>query len=135
MSDNLNIKLLKQHAAILETALQTVNNVSKSITEEAAALDAELAPIQDATDALVACERAQERARFAEAKLNKAVADLHFVMAGGDACKVCTVKCAFGEGNCKPVWRGEAGADCDFERTVPALLPQPGDRDGQKTPP
>ena len=41
MSDNLNIKLLKQHAAILETALQTVNNVSKSITEEAAALDAE----------------------------------------------------------------------------------------------
>lgn len=34
MSDNLNIKLLKQHAAILETALQTVNNVSKSITEE-----------------------------------------------------------------------------------------------------
>ena len=24
---------------------------------------------------------------------------------------------------------------CDFERTVPALLPQPGDRDGQKAPP
>lgn len=114
MSDNLNIKLLKQHAAILETALQTVNNVSKSITEEAAALDAELAPVQDATDALVACERAQERARFAEAlnsKLRQAVADLHFVMAGGDACKVCAVKCAFGEGNCKPVWRGEDGAD------------------------
>lgn len=84
MSDNLNIKLLKQHAAILETALQTVNNVSKSITEEAAALDAELAPVQDATDALAACERAQERARFAEAKLSKAVADLRFVMAGGD---------------------------------------------------
>lgn len=118
MSDNLNIKLLKQHAAILETALQTVNNVSKSITEEAAALDAELAPVQDATDALVACERAQERARFAEAKLSKAVAklskavaDLRFVMAGGDPCRVCAVKCTFGEGNCKPVWRGEAGAD------------------------
>ena len=41
------------------------------------------------------------------AMLGKAVADLHFVMAGGDPCKVCTVKCAFGEGNCKPVWRGE----------------------------
>lgn len=41
------------------------------------------------------------------AKLAKAVADLHFVMAGGDPCKVCTVKCSFGEGNCKPVWRGE----------------------------
>ena len=114
MSDNLNIKLLKQHAAILATALQTVNNVSKSITEEAAALDAELAPAQDAQDALealAACERAQERARFAEAKLSKAVADLRFVMAGGDPCRVCAVKCTFGEGNCKPVWRGEAGAD------------------------
>lgn len=41
------------------------------------------------------------------AKLAKAIADLHFVMAGGDPCKVCTVKCSFGEGNCKPVWRGE----------------------------
>ena len=61
--------------------------------------------------ALVACERAQERARFAEAKLSKAVADLRFVMAGGDPCRVCAVKCTFGEGNCKPVWRGEAGAD------------------------
>ncbi|MFR0911801.1 MAG: hypothetical protein ACLSF6_03285 [Evtepia gabavorous] len=73
MSDNLNIKLLKQHAAILETALQTVNNVSKSITEEAAAWMRSL-PRQDATDALVACERAGRR--FAEAKLSKAVADL-----------------------------------------------------------
>ena len=85
MSDNLNIKLLKQHAAILEMALQTVNNVSKSITEEAAALDAELAPVQDATDALAACERAQERARFAEAKLSKAVADLLVVSRAPEA--------------------------------------------------
>ena len=40
-----------------------------------------------------------------------AVAALRFVMAGGDPCRVCAVKCTFGEGNCKPVWRGEAGAD------------------------
>ncbi len=46
-----------------------------------------------------------------KSQLLKAISDLHFVMAGGDACKVCAVKCAFGEGNCKPVWRGEAGAD------------------------
>jgi len=39
--------------------------------------------------------------------LGKAIADLHYIMAGGDACKVCTVKCAFGEGHCSPVWRGE----------------------------
>lgn len=42
-------------------------------------------------------------------RLNKAIADLHFVMAGGDPCKVCSAKCTFGEKNCKPVWRGEAG--------------------------
>lgn len=42
-------------------------------------------------------------------QLNDAIADLHFVMAGGDPCKVCNAKCTFGEKNCKPVWRGEAG--------------------------
>lgn len=42
-----------------------------------------------------------------KAALAKAISDLHFVMAGGDPCKVCTVKCAFGEGHCKPVWQGE----------------------------
>lgn len=51
-------------------------------------------------------EDAEER-HHTEAKLRQAVSDLHFVMAGGDPCKVCTVKCTFGEGNCKPVWRGE----------------------------
>lgn len=57
---------------------------------------------------------AQERARIAEAKLGgvnamlaRAIEDLHFVMAGGDACKVCALKCTFGTGECKPVWRGE----------------------------
>lgn len=44
-------------------------------------------------------------------QLDKAVADLHFVMAGGDPCKVCSAKCTFGEKNCKPVWRGEAGGE------------------------
>ena len=44
-------------------------------------------------------------------QLDKAVADLHFVMAGGDPCKICSTKCTFGEKNCKPVWRGEAGGE------------------------
>lgn len=40
--------------------------------------------------------------------LKKAVNDLHFVMAGGDPCKVCAKKkCMMGEGNCRPVWTGE----------------------------
>lgn len=111
MSDNLNIKLLKQHAAILETVLQTVTMFPRASRRRQRPWMRSLPPVQDATDALAACERAQERARFAEAKLSNAVADLRFVMAGGDPCRVCAVKCTFGEGNCKPVWRGEAGAD------------------------
>lgn len=43
--------------------------------------------------------------------VDKAIKDLHFVMAGGDPCKVCAkvcVKvCMMGEGNCQPVWTGE----------------------------
>lgn len=38
--------------------------------------------------------------------LIKAMADLRYVMAGGDPCKVCGKKCMMGEGNCQPVWRG-----------------------------
>lgn len=51
-------------------------------------------------------EDADDR-RYMDAQLRKAIADLHYVMAGGDPCKVCTVKCAMGTGECKPVWRGE----------------------------
>lgn len=47
--------------------------------------------------------------RAVQRQLEKAIADLHFVMAGGDPCKVCSTKCTFGEKNCKPIWRGEAG--------------------------
>jgi len=47
------------------------------------------------------------RAKELSTTLAKAIADLHFVMANGDGCKVCTRKCAFGAGECKPVWRGE----------------------------
>ena len=57
---------------------------------------------------------ARERVHIAENKLGKAdamlrraIEDLHFVMAGGDACKVCALKCTFGTGDCKPVWKGE----------------------------
>lgn len=59
-------------------------------------------------------QQAVERAHIAEDKLGGvnamlagAIEDLHFVMAGGDTCKVCARKCAFGTGECKPVWKGE----------------------------
>ena len=107
MSDNLNIKLLKQHAAILETVLQTVNNVSKSITEEAAALDAELAPVRT-------CALSWPVVTLAGCVPSSAL----LVRATANPCGVERLVLI-----------------CDFERTVPALLSQPGDRDGQKAPP
>lgn len=98
-----NARLTVQHEADLLRADQLV-----------AELEEVKAAVPSAQEALEACGCAQDRARIAEVKLGKseamlrkAVADLHFVMAGGDPCKVCTVKCAFGEGTCKPVWRGE----------------------------
>lgn len=45
------------------------------------------------------------------AKLAEAIKDLHFVMAGGDPCKVCAKVCMMGEGNCQPVWTGEKTED------------------------
>ena len=52
-------------------------------------------------------EVARQEAQALDARLRRAIADLHFVMAGGDPCKVCTVGCLMGAGDCKPVWRGE----------------------------
>lgn len=40
-------------------------------------------------------------------KLLRAVSDLHFVMAGGDPCKVCGKVCMMGTTRCEPVWKGE----------------------------
>ena len=98
-----NARLTVQHEADLLRADQLV-----------AELDEVKAAVPSAQEALEACDRAQNRARTAEAKLAqvnamlaRALDDLHFVMAGGDACKVCACKCTFGTGECKPVWKGE----------------------------
>lgn len=98
-----NARLTVQHEADQQRILALCDRVEQLEQDEGSAVKA-----------LEACGCAQDRARIAEVKLGqseamlrKAVADLHFVMAGGDPCKVCTVKCAFGEGTCKPVWRGE----------------------------
>lgn len=52
-------------------------------------------------------EVARQEVQALDARLRRAIADLHFVMAGGDPCKVCTVGCLMGAGDCKPVWKGE----------------------------
>ena len=104
-----NARLTVQHEADQQRILALCDRVEQLEQDEGSAVKA-----------LEACGCAQDRARIAEVKLGqseamlrKAVADLHFVMAGGDPCKVCTVKCAFGEGTCKPMWWGEKTAETE----------------------
>lgn len=48
-----------------------------------------------------------EREKVLASKLGRAIHDLHFVMAGGDVCKVCKNKCRMGTaGACEPHWKG-----------------------------
>ncbi len=98
-----NARLTVQHEADKERILALSDRVEQLEQDEGSV-----------NAAMEACAEAQDRARIAEAKLGgvnamlaKAIEDLHFVMAGGDACKVCTRKCTFGTGDCKPVWKGE----------------------------
>lgn len=112
--NNKTTKLLRQHLAILQSSLDTVARVTDSMSADAAELDAVLEVCGSAEvsiqEALDTSKRAQERARVADAKLSQAIADLRFVMGGGDPCKVCSNKCLMGESTCKPVWHGEDGA-------------------------
>lgn len=73
-------------------------------------LEERLASAPSAQDIQQAVERAhiaEDKLGGVNAMLRRALDDLHFVMAGGDACKVCACKCTFGTGECKPVWKGE----------------------------
>ncbi|MCM1232748.1 MAG: hypothetical protein NC489_21690 [Ruminococcus flavefaciens] len=98
-----NARLTIQHEADRERILVLSDRVDQ--------LEAEAAEGQDA---VTACAKATERAYIAERKLAdvnamlaRAIDDLHTLMAGGDGCAVCTRRCTFGTGDCKPVWKGE----------------------------
>lgn len=91
-----NARLTVQHEADQQRIL--------ALCDQVELLEAEAATGQDAAER---ARSAENELGKADAMLRRAVENLHFVMAGGDSCKVCTVKCAFGEGTCKPVWRGE----------------------------
>lgn len=98
-----NARLTVQHRADHDTILALSDRVEMLEAEAATAKDAE---------STIAYERErvyQAGCKLADvnAMLARAIEDLHFVMADGDGCKVCTRKCAFGTGECKPVWRGE----------------------------
>ena len=99
-----NARLAIQHEADRQRIL--------ALSDRAEMLEAEAATGRDAAEA---CEAAMERAQVAEDKLGeanamlrRAIRDLHFVMADGDACTVCKNKCPRGTADaCEPRWRGE----------------------------
>ena len=62
-----------------------------------------IAELEERLDAVSAIPPAEPSAAL-QRQLDKAVA-------GGDPCKICSTKCTFGEKNCKPIWRGEAGGE------------------------
>ena len=91
-----NARLTIQHEADHQRIL--------ALSDQVEMLEAEAATGQDAAER---ARTAENELGKADAMLRRALEDLHFVMAGGDACKVCALKCTFGTGDCKPVWRGE----------------------------
>ena len=91
-----NARLTIQHEADHQQILALCDHVK--------ALEAEAEASQDAAERARSAENVLGKA---DAMLRRAVEDLHFLMAGGDACKVCALKCTFGTGDCKPVWKGE----------------------------
>lgn len=91
-----NARLTIQHEADHQRIL--------ALSDRVEMLEAEAATGQDAAER---ARTAENELGKADAMLRRAIADLHFVMAGGDACKVCALKCTFGTGDCKPVWKGE----------------------------
>ena len=91
-----NARLTIQHEADHQRIL--------ALSDQVEMLEAEAATGQDAAER---ARSAENELGKADAMLRRAVEDLHFLMAGGDACKVCALKCTFGTGECKPVWKGE----------------------------
>ncbi len=73
---------------------------------------------KEAEEAGAMCNAVQKEAATMKAELDaeraaytKLLKDMHFVMAGGDPCKVCAKVCMMGEGNCQPEWTGEKTED------------------------
>lgn len=106
-----NARLTIQHEAdqqIIDVHRKRAAELEVLHTKTVAEYEDRIAGYKEDLDGLIeAHNQAEETIPALQKKLAKAIADLHFVMAGGDPCKVCTVKCAFGAGNCKPVWHGE----------------------------
>ncbi len=98
--DTIFVDELIRENARLTVQLEARDQIIAALQEDAANARA-----SGAAEAAGDYRKELERANKAEARLRQAEADLLFVMGGGDPCKVCNEKCAFGTVDCKPVWR------------------------------
>ena len=87
--------------------LQELWEQGKTVKDMAAALDVPLSTLY------TELRRGRSGVRLPDQRLQyaKLLKDMHFVMAGGDPCKVCAKVCMMGEGNCQPEWTGEKTED------------------------
>lgn len=106
---SMNMELLKQHVAILSTALKTVNTVTESLALDATGVEADMAAAQS-TPSAEKLEALREENRLTYQRLVRAKYVIEWLMKGGgaDPCSICAKKCKMGE-ECKPVWK--EGAD------------------------
>lgn len=98
-----NARLTIQHEADHERILALLDLV-KQLEQE----NSELSSRAEQTEGDLGLVAAGlEREKVLSSKLDQAIQDLHFVMAGGDACTICKNKCLMGTADaCAPRWKG-----------------------------
>ena len=98
-----NARLTIQHEADHERILALLDLV-KQLEQE----NSELSSRAEQTEGDLGLVAAGlEREKVLSSKLDQAIQDLHFVMAGGDACAICKNKCLMGTADaCQPRWKG-----------------------------
>ena len=93
----IQVEAERQHRRELEAALDRLKRENKALSDRAEQAEGDLG--------LVAA--GLERGKGLASKLDQAIQDLHFVMAGGDACTKCKNKCLMGTADgCEPRWKG-----------------------------
>ena len=91
------VEAQRQHAQTLSANLSRMRDERDRLAQQA----------EEAEENLSLAAAGLEREKGLAVKLDQAIQDLHSVMAGGDACKVCKNKCLMGTADaCEPRWKG-----------------------------
>lgn len=87
----------RQHRCELEAAMGQLKQENEQLSQQ----------VDQAAEDLSLAAAGLEREKVLASKLDRAIKDLHSVMADGDACAVCKNKCLMGTTDaCKPRWKG-----------------------------